>query len=118
MGETLREIAGVKQTGELHRRWWTCDAMDVYVWQDDIGQVCSFEICYGKPRNERSLRWHIDSGLAHARIDDGEAHAFDHRTPIAVPEADYSLPGIAASFEVSAATLEPAVYRQVLRHLY
>ena len=118
MKQPLREIAGVKQTGDLRRRWWTSPDMDVYVWQDEAGKVCSFEICYGKPRNERSLRWHETHGFAHARIDDGEAHPFDHQTPIAIPDSHYSPSLVAASFEAAAAEVEPAVYRQLLRHLF
>lgn len=118
MSQTLREIASVKQTSALRRRWWNSDDMDLYVWQDAQGKVCSFELCYGKPRDERSLRWHAEHGFSHARIDDGEAHAFDHRTPIAVPDGQYALDLIAARFEAAGAGIEPAVYRQLLRELY
>jgi hypothetical protein len=118
MDQTLREIAGVKQTCALRRRWWNSKRMDVYVWQDDRGNVHSFEICYGKPRNERALRWQAEQGFSHARIDDGEAHAFDHQTPIAVPDGDFSRELIAQRFEAAGAEIEPAVYRQLMRQLF
>ena len=118
MDQTLREIAGVKQTSELRRRWWNSRDMDVYVWQDGSGKVHSFEICYGKPRNERALRWQTEQGFSHARIDDGEAHAFDHQTPIATPDGHYSLESIAQRFEAAGAEIESAVYRQLMRQLF
>ena len=118
MSQTLREIAGVKQTSELRRRWWNSKDMDLYVWQDPHGKVQSFELCYGKPRDEHSLRWHVEHGFSHARIDDGEAHAFDHRTPIAVPDAHFALDLIVVRFEAAGAEIDPTVYRQLLRELY
>ena len=78
----------------------------------------SFEICYDKPRNERSLHWQAEQGFSHARIDDGEAHAFDHQTPIALPDGHYSLDRIAERFETAGAEVEPAVYQQVMRRLF
>ena len=118
MRQTLREISRVKQTGSLRRRWWTSAEMDVYVWQDELGHVQSFEICYDKPHSEHALRWHDEHGFSHARIDDGEAHAMMHRTPIAVPDGTYSLETIAAKLECAGAYIEPIVYRQVMRQLY
>lgn len=111
----LREIAHVKQTqGALRRRWWTCEHMDLYVWLDDKARVASFELCYDKPFDEHSLRWDTEFGCRHARIDAGETTAFDHQTPIAVPDGHYRLEDIALRFESAGADVEPRVYRTVL----
>ncbi|MEM7404020.1 MAG: hypothetical protein AAF458_01950 [Pseudomonadota bacterium] len=119
MSHQLREIPKVKQSaGSPLRRWWTSDSMDLYVWQGIGRELTGFEICYGKPHDEHSLRWSPDEGFRHHRIDDGEETAFDHRTPIAVPDGDYTLDDIAVLFEHCATEIDSDIFvmvRAILR---
>lgn len=114
MSEHLREIPKVKQSAEGRlRRWWTSDSMDLYVWQAAGRELAGFEICYGKPHDEHSLRWNPDDGFRHHRIDDGEETAFDHQTPIAVPDGHYALEDIAALFDDCAREIDSDIYVMV-----
>jgi hypothetical protein len=115
MTDRLREILRVRQTSDkLRRRWWACARMDLYVWQNPAHEISAFEICYNKPHQERSLRWGAEHGFSHSAIDDGEATAFDQRTPIAVPSRDLRQADVAAHFEAAGADVEPYIYRRIL----
>ncbi|MCP5152118.1 MAG: hypothetical protein H6982_15285 [Chromatiales bacterium] len=112
--QRLREIAHVRQdSATSHRRWFTCATADLFVWADATG-IQAFELCYGKPRAERALRWTADTGLASYRIDAGERGPLRNDTPIASPD-DGVCPTVAAlAFEAVGAELDPALYRFVL----
>ncbi|MDX1434540.1 MAG: hypothetical protein R3286_19010 [Gammaproteobacteria bacterium] len=118
--ERLREVAGARQpAGDPPRRWFSCAAADLYLWYEDDDCI-AFEFCYGKPHDERSLRWRRDGATIHARIDDGEASPLENRTPIAVPgKADEAGDAEHAAFEFErlGVELEPRIYRLVLKAL-
>lgn len=114
----LREIPNVRQEpGSPQRRWFTCSSADLYAWQDAEG-IAAFEFCWDKPRAERVLRWSRDEGTLHARIDDGESHALESRSPVFAADGEYRPDEAALAFEAVAAGLEPALYRLVLMHLH
>ncbi len=116
--KSLREITKVKQSDVgLNRRWFTCAHMDVYVWQTDAGDIEAFEICYDKAQDEHAFRWSREFGIAHHRIDSGEATPFESNTPIAVPNGTFNRVEIGLKFQTVGASLEPALYRLILRTL-
>ncbi len=116
--KTLREIPKVKQADtDLTRRWFSCGTMDLYVWQSKSGETRAFEICYDKAHDEHAFRWSREAGVTHHRIDDGETTPFEAKTPIAVPDGAFNPNEIALKFEAVGASLEPALYRLVLRML-
>lgn len=115
--ERLREIESARQPpGDPPRRWFSCTSADLYLWYED-GDCVAFEFCYGKPRAERSLRWHRDTGCRHARIDDGESSPLANRTPIALAEEDYDAGSIALELERVASGMDPRIIRLVLNAL-
>ena len=114
----LREIAAVRQeAGGPRRRWFSCPSADLYVWQDDEG-IAAFEFCWDKPRAERVLRWDREEGALHARIDDGESHALESRSPVFAADGVYDAAAAALAFEAVAAGLEAGLYRFVLARLH
>lgn len=113
----LREIRGVRQERDTPcRRWFTCASADLYLWQDAQGLV-AFEFCWGKPRDERMLRWRRDGGTVHARVDDGESDARANRSPVLDGPVAYDAEAAALAFERVAAGLEAPVYRLMLGRL-
>ena len=117
--EPLREVPRVRQhPGDAgRRRWFASRGTDLYVWEH-AGEIGRFELCYGKPHAEHTLAWDCRQGLAHAAIDDGEAHAGRNRTPIVIPDGRFDADEIALEFERVGARLEPRLYRFVLARLY
>ena len=114
----LREVPRVRQRGgEGRRRWFTCPSTDLFVWEQG-GHVVRVELCYGKPHDEHTLSWDAEWGVAHMRIDDGEAHPSKNRTPIAVPDGLFDASAVALEFERVGAGVDPRVYRQVLGLLH
>ena len=71
----LREIKQVRQIqGELKRRWFTSETMDLIVWMIDMRSVHSFQLCYDKGREEKALTWDAERGFSHVAVDDGEGN--------------------------------------------
>ena len=102
---------------EGHRRWFASASTDLFIWERG-GAIGRFELCYGKPHAEHVLAWDARQGVVHAAIDDGEGHAAESRTPIAVPDGHFDRQAIALAFERVGAGLEPRVYRFVLTRLH
>jgi hypothetical protein len=69
----LREILPARQlAGEYHRRWFTSESLDLFVWSDEEGALQAFQFTYDKGKRERAISWHADAGLSHDIVDDGE----------------------------------------------
>ena len=116
--DKLREVPRVRQRpGEGRRRWFACPSADLFVWEHDR-RIVRVELCYGKPHDEHTLSWDDQWGLAHMRIDDGEAHPSKNRTPIAVPDGIFDPSTVALEFERLGAVVDPRVYRVVLGLLH
>ena len=77
----IREIRNVRQVrGEARRRWFTDEYWDIYVWFDDDDKPVGFQLCYGKPDNEKALTWFdgrqpVHSGVSTGERDGGEGYA-------------------------------------------
>ncbi|MCK4743367.1 MAG: hypothetical protein KAT25_06080 [Sulfuriflexus sp.] len=84
----LREVSNVAQPDKhLNKRWFSSQAGDLFVWHDGE-RFARFEFCYNKYRNEYSLRWKLDTGFSHARIDDGETGNSYKSSPILITESE------------------------------
>ena len=78
----LRELSGVQQIkDERRRRWFYDHDIDLVIWQDDAGEIVSFQLAYDKARDEHSLSWHRERGAKHYVVDDGESGGLNKRTP-------------------------------------
>lgn len=114
----LREIRGVRQdTDAPLRRWFTCATADLYLWQDEQG-IAAFEFCWGKPSDERLLRWSRDGTTLHARVDDGEDDPASNRSPVLDGAVTYDAEAASLAFELVGADVETCVYRLLLGALH
>ena len=59
----MREILGVTDEPDAHRRWFHDDYFDLFVWQTGGGEVVQFQLCYGIDSSERALVWHKRGGF-------------------------------------------------------
>lgn len=53
----MREILGLGDEAPLRRRWFHDEYFDLFVWQDALGALARFELCYGAGASERALVW-------------------------------------------------------------
>jgi hypothetical protein len=79
----LNEVPNTRQIeGESRRRWFFSQEQDLYVWQDDDGQITAFQLCYAKSQDEHAVYWRSDSGYAHLQVDSKRRNA----TPLLVAD--------------------------------
>jgi hypothetical protein len=109
----LREHPARTPEGGLHRRWFSDELFDLYVWSDDAGEIARFQLCYGKPECEHALTWSPD-GLAHDRVDAGDDDPTKNRTPVLLPDGDVPWTHVRARFRDESAAVPLAVRRFIL----
>ncbi|MCK5524778.1 MAG: hypothetical protein KAI83_16760 [Thiomargarita sp.] len=68
------------------KRWFQDDYFDLFIWQNNIGQIISFQLCYDRLENERVISWDQERGFGHHRVDDGESSPYKNMTPIFIKE--------------------------------
>lgn len=105
----LREVKTVRQDREgLHKRWFTDAEFDLFTWQNESGRVVQFELCYGKRKQERSLRWADAGGYLHSAVDDGEAVPGRHKmTPILITDGPFRRVAVAEAFRAASREIDP-----------
>ena len=102
----LKEISNTTQRpGEPKRRWFHSPEQDLYLWQNESGEIVGFQLCYSKPYNERALYWTGDSGFSHYRVDAGEATVLSKNTPLLSRDRFFDSEVILAPFWALAAAL-------------
>ena len=98
----LREIYNVRQVpGELRRRWFTSEAMDLIVWVDEDNDLAQLQLCYdkGHRRMERALTWKRGTGYSHTTVDDGELGNGRYKSaPILVADGGFNSERVAKLF--------------------
>ena len=95
--------------GVLRRRWFSDILMDLYVWEDEAGDLVRFQLCY-KVGAEHAFTWDREDGFTHDRVDDGEGYPGSMRTPILVPNGVVNKPALSALLHGSRNSIEPALY--------
>jgi hypothetical protein len=102
MNSLLREIRNVRQVpGELRRRWFTSETMDLIVWIDESNGPTQLQLCYdkGRRRSERALTWKVGSGYTHTAVDDGEIGNGRYKsTPILVSDGGFNTERVSKLF--------------------
>lgn len=118
-GESLREIPHVRQiAGEPRRRWFTARELDLTVWFEDNGDICSFQICGEGSAGQSALTWHRERGWFHARVGDGEDAPGRYKaTPILIPNGQIDPHEFALRFRACSRGMEERVARFVLEKL-
>lgn len=105
---SLNEVTNVSQSGDVVRRWFTSDEMDLIVWYDASGSAQGFHLCYDKTQDEQALVWSVSSGLSSASVDDGEDDLTRHKaSPVLIihPTMKADVGRVAALFKASCAEL-------------
>lgn len=115
----LYEVTQIRQVpGEMQRRWFTCESMDLVVWLGKDRKPTAFQLCYNKGRDERALTWRPYSGMTHSRVDDGEPGGMRYKsTPLLGPEPALPLATLMHSFAQMAQDIPPDVAEFVLLRL-
>ena len=95
----LREISETRQIrGEPRRRWFNSDVMDLYVWYDNGGEALGFQLCYGKPNDERALTWFRPASYSHMRVSSGGPAGERGGTPLLLLDGLFDAPSVTAEF--------------------
>jgi hypothetical protein len=114
----LREISETRQIrGEPRRRWFNSDAMDLYIWYDNDGAPLGFQLCYGKPNEERALTWFRPASYSHMRVDTGSADGLETGTPLLMLDGLFEPRPVRQEFARLDAHLPPDVTGLVLSRL-
>jgi hypothetical protein len=114
----LYEIQKVKQDPDgYHKRWFTDEYFDLFLWYDAQGKIAAFQLAYDKSHNERAITWKRKGGFMHTRVDDGEATADSTMSPILVSDGLFDNKSVADRFRESAAHIDASVTDFVYRKL-
>jgi hypothetical protein len=85
--------------GEPRKRWFEDNYFDLLVWQNELGQIVEFQLCYDKHHNQRSLIWNEQIGYVHNKVDDGENKPGKYKaSPILVDDVVFDFETIAEKF--------------------
>jgi hypothetical protein len=101
----------VKQIpGEPYRRWFEDDYFDLLVWENELGEIVEFQLCYDKLHYQRSLIWKKRYGYMHNKVDDGENKPGKYKaTPILVDDGIFDSAAIAEKFKHKSKDLDAKV---------
>jgi hypothetical protein len=116
----LKEIRNVKQTrGEPLKRWFRSAEMDLFLWQDDEGNVVAFQLCFDKSGRERAFTWDQSRGVRHFIVDYGDRAGFK-MAPLMEPDGGPLPPDLPLRFRSEAAAMDRPVavfvYGLLCRH--
>lgn len=114
----LQEIKWISQEeGEPQCRWFSDHDLDLIVWQED-DDIVSFQLCYGKTRDEYALIWQSPNEYSHNRVDTGPAHPGRPKpAPALVPDEHSSIAHVVHDFQLKSTTIEPELYEFIHRKL-
>ncbi|MGE0484031.1 MAG: hypothetical protein AB7Q81_07815 [Gammaproteobacteria bacterium] len=114
----LREITAVQQRpGEPPRRWFHAHDMDLFVWFEGE-RIVRLHLAYAlRADREHLYEWAADSGVRHARIDDGARPGGHPRAPLMGGATPLDAAALIARFSARAAALEPTLRAFVLARL-
>jgi hypothetical protein len=114
----LHEIVSTRQhPGELLRRWFQDDSMDLFVWTDDAGEVTRFQLAYDKPHAEKAISWKQESGFVHTGVDDGSRPGHHPGAPLLVADGEFAALPVLNEFKLRAKEMDPSIVAVVVRLL-
>lgn len=105
----LEEFKKVSQQPETpgYRRWFSDAVLELIVWYSPAGVVRGFQLCYDRDGRERAFTWHVDAGMAHTAVDDGEDSPLRNDAPILVPDGEPAADQVLEQFRRRCARLDP-----------
>jgi hypothetical protein len=113
----LKESSFSRRDGSVIRRWFTNESIDLIVWYNLDGEISSFQLCYGKPRNERAITWKRAKGLSHHTVDAGEDNPMKNKTPILKNGASSDMDEVIRIFSEASGSIDKAVSKSVIQIL-
>jgi hypothetical protein len=106
----LKEIDNPRQVkDEPPRRWFSCDLMDLIVWEQPDGDILGFQLCYDKDRVECAMTWRQGMGYQHTVVDDGMRIGKHKATPLLMAPRAFDKSRVDAIFREQAANLDPVL---------
>lgn len=119
-GVLMEPATSRRRDGQLRRRWFTDEDMDLYLWFDENDELRHLQLCYDKLRVERVLSWNEDIGYSHDRVDGGEHRGGGPRTPIFRKGEACDVDTLIVRFRARSLNIDGAlfdvVYRCLLRY--
>ncbi len=91
--------------------------MDLYVWYDHEDAPLGFQLCYGKPDEERALTWFRPASYSHMRVDSGPSQGVGRGTPLLFVDGRFDAVCVAQQFARLGADLPPDVVGLVTARL-
>jgi len=116
----LKEVESVRQIpGEPHRRWFTSDWFDLYIWYETPDIISGFQLCYAKNEDEKALTWKGADHWYHLGVDDGEnQRCLQKASPILVMDGKFNADLVLSRFIAESALLPEALSRFVVDRLH
>ncbi|MBT3275974.1 MAG: hypothetical protein HN368_22690 [Spirochaetales bacterium] len=108
----MYEIKYVQQRqGERLRRWFTDDYWDLFIWIEETGEISEFQLCYGKPNEERALDWNRNRGYRHSKVSESSSGRIgpSMETPILVQDGLFSKETTTERFLNDSTGIDPKV---------
>lgn len=113
----LREIGYIKQTpGQLFRRWFNDELLDLFVWQEEGGRITGFQLCFDKQADERALTYSEADGYALHNVHTEES-SLDMGSPVLRRGAELPFPHLLALLAERGAGIDSRVFRYVMEKL-
>ena len=114
----LREIGNVRQyPGQLFRRWFNDEALDLFVWYHADGSIAGFQLCFDKDTRERALTYTDENGYS---INEVEANgsAWDMSSPVlAMPGTEFPRVALLAQLRERGEVLDRRLYEYLTEKL-
>ena len=107
----------LSQDKEVHtkKRWFQDDYFDLFTWEDESGQLTSFQLCYDRLGKERVISWDCHRGFGHHRIDDGESSPHKNMTPVFVKDGNFSYEEVMPKFVKSSQQINQQISHFVIQ---
>jgi hypothetical protein len=114
----MREILGVADEPNVHRRWFHDDYFDLFVRQTESGEIVQFQLCFGIDSSERALVWDRKGGFF---LDGVEAEAPEKGKTAGAKQAQagpFDVAPVAERFDAAAGALPQDIRLAVATRLH
>ncbi|HLL71265.1 MAG TPA: hypothetical protein VK363_07520 [Pyrinomonadaceae bacterium] len=113
----LREIGYIKQSpGQLFRRWFNDELLDLFVWQEEGGRITGFQLCFDKDTDERALSYSEAAGYSLHNVYTEES-SLDMGSPVLGRGSELPFPHLLALLNERGAGIDSRVLRYVREKL-